>query len=170
MNAVTAIDEPAMKYGLLLEAAQAQQELIESGVRELREHTRGLDAVVREQIRRTLIEELGAVVEESNRAVDALRLLERGAKVRLVVSSLLATLLSGAAAAAAAWWLLPSPDQVRSLQAQRDRLAAEIELLDRQAGLIDLRRCGTERRWCVRIDRQAPVYGEQSDYLVVRGY
>jgi hypothetical protein len=33
-----------------------------------------------------------------------------------------------------------------------------------------LRHCGDTSRLCVRIDRRAPVYGEQSDYLVVRGY
>jgi hypothetical protein len=35
---------------------------------------------------------------------------------------------------------------------------------------VDLRHCGSDQRWCVRVDRKAPAYGEQGDYLVVKGY
>ena len=49
-----------MKLGLLMEAAQAQQGLAAQALERLREHTAGLDAVVREEIRATLIEELQA--------------------------------------------------------------------------------------------------------------
>jgi hypothetical protein len=170
MSATAPIDEPSMKFGLLLETAHAQQGLVESGLRQLHEHTQGLDSVVREQIRRTLIEELGTLVEESARAVAALRALERAFKLRVLLSSVMTTLLSGAATALAAWWLLPTPDQLAALRVQRDQLSAAIATLERQAGRIDLRRCGSEQRWCVRIDRLAPTYGEQADYRVVKGY
>jgi hypothetical protein len=45
-----------------------------------------------------------------------------------------------------------------------------VEALEQRGGLLDLRRCGNDARWCVRVDRHAPAYGEQADYLVVKGY
>jgi hypothetical protein len=49
-------------------------------------------------------------------------------------------------------------------------MSAAIASLDERGGRIDLRRCGDSERWCVRVDRQAPVYGAQSDYYVLKGY
>jgi hypothetical protein len=170
MNAQVPLDEAALKYGLLLETAQTQQKLIASSLRQLKGHTQELDAIVREQIRRTLVEELGAVVEESARAIQALRALERAAKLRFISWTMAASLLSGAASALSAWWLLPSPSDISALRLKREQLVATIESLEQRGGLIDLRRCGSDERWCVRVDRRAPAYGEQADYLVVKGY
>jgi hypothetical protein len=170
MNASAPLVDATMKFGLLLETAQAQQKLIASSLRRLKGHTQELDAIVREQIRRTLVEELGAVVEESTRAVQALRALEHTAKLRFISWTLAVTVLSGAATALSAWWLLPSPSQISALRLKREQLAAGLERLEQRGGLIDLRRCGNDERWCVRVDRHAPAYGEQADYLVVKGY
>lgn len=169
MNAPASLDETSMKFGLLLETTQAQQQLVASSIRQLEGHTQDLDTIVREQIRRTLIEELGAVVEESARAVQSLRALERSARLRFMGWTLTSTLLSGAAAALAAWWLFPSPSQIDALRLKREQLAAAIDSLEQRGGLVDLRRCG-DQRWCVRVDRRAPAYGEQADYFVVKGY
>jgi len=76
MNAPAPLDQNQLNHGLLLETAQTQQRLIGASLRQLKAHTQGLDAVVRDQIRRTLIEELGAVVEHSARAVRTLQALE----------------------------------------------------------------------------------------------
>jgi hypothetical protein len=170
MSAPAPLDDATMKYGLLLETAQTQQKLIASGLRQLKSHTQGLDAVVREQIRCTLVEELGAVVEQSTRTVDALRTLERAAHLRLIAWTLALTGLSGLVTGVSAWWLLPRPAQIEAMRAQREQLAVAIETLEKRGGLIDLRRCGSEQRWCARIDRQAPAYGGQSDYMVLKGY
>jgi ParB-like chromosome segregation protein Spo0J len=170
MSTLVPLDDAALKYGLLLETAQTQQKLIASSLRQLKGHTQELDVIVREQIRRTLVEELGAVVEESARAIQALRTLERAAKLRFIAWTLAATLLSGAATGLSAWWLLPSPSQISALRLKREQLAAALESLEQRGGLIDLRRCGSDERWCVRVDRRAPTYGEQADYLVVKGY
>ena len=170
MNSPAPLDDPTLKYGLLLETAQSQQKLIAASLRQLKGHTQELDAIVREQIRRTLVEELAAVVDESARAVQALRTLERAAKLRFMVWTLAVTVLSGAATALPAWWLLPSSSQIAALRAQRAQLAAAVDDLAQRGGLIDLRRCGSEQRWCVRVDRRAPAFGEQADFLVVKGY
>ena len=42
-----------MKFGLLMESAQAHQKLAETHSEQLRAHTQDLDGVVRDEIRRT---------------------------------------------------------------------------------------------------------------------
>lgn len=170
MNTAPALDDATLNFGLLLETTHAQQQLAASSLRQLEAHTRELDSIVREQMRHTLVEELGAVVQESARAVQSLRTLERAARLRFVAWTLTTTLLSGVAAALSAWWLLPSPSQIEALRLKRDQLMSAIAELQQRGGLIDLRRCGAGQRWCVRVDRKAPVYGEQSDYVVIKGY
>ena len=102
MNTAAPLDETTMKCGLLLETAQTQQQHLATGLQELREHTRGLDGIVRAEIRQTLIDELGAVVHESERAVQTLRALERHARLRFLLSTLVTAILSGASGASAA--------------------------------------------------------------------
>jgi hypothetical protein len=170
VNAAVPLDETAMKCGLLLETAHTQQEIVATGLQELRDHTRGLDGIVRTEIRQTLIDELGAVVHESERAVEALRTIERRARLRFLASTLVTAILSGAMTAAAAWWLLPTSAQIDALRVRRDQLAGEVATLQRNGGLIDLRRCGSGQRWCVRVDRRAPAYGDESDFMVLKGY
>ena len=45
-----AIDDATMKFGLLMESAQAHQKLAETHLEKLRAHTQDLDGVVREEI------------------------------------------------------------------------------------------------------------------------
>ena len=61
-----------MKVGLLMEAAETQQALAAAALEQLREHAAGLDGIVREEIRSTLIEQLGALEEDSRRAGESL--------------------------------------------------------------------------------------------------
>jgi hypothetical protein len=49
------MDDATMKFGLLMESAQAHQKLAETHLEQLRAHTRDLDGVVRDEIRRTLV-------------------------------------------------------------------------------------------------------------------
>jgi hypothetical protein len=75
--------EKTAQVGLLMEAAEAQQKLSEALLKALKTHIQGLDAVVREEIRRTLIDELRAVHLESQRAATALLQLQRVATFRI---------------------------------------------------------------------------------------
>ena len=159
-----------MKIGLLLETAQTQQELVASELSQLRAHASGLDEVVRGQIRHTLVEELGGLIEESARAVEALQTLERAARRRTLSWTAAMALLGVAMSAASAWWMLSSSSEMNSLRTRREQLLTEIASLEQRGARIDLRRCGDDQRWCVRIDRQAPAYGQQADYLIVKGY
>jgi hypothetical protein len=170
VSAPTRLEDPTISCGLLMETAQAQQKLIGASLRQLKMHTQELDAVVRDQIRRTMVEELGAVVEEGSRAIQTLRALDRAARLRFMTWTLSLTVLSGAMTALSAWWLLPSPAEIEALRLRREQLTAALETLEQHGGLVDMRRCGSEQRWCVRVDRRAPAFGDQADYFVVKGY
>jgi hypothetical protein len=164
------IEEDTMKFGLLMEAAQAQQTLAAAALERLREHTAGLDAIVREEIRSTLLEEMRALAEDSQRAAEALRGLQRSASARAVAWSVAVTALAGVMPLALAWWTLPTRADVAALSSKRDALTANIARLVREGGHVELRHCGTAQRLCVRVDRATPAYGEGGDFLVVRGY
>ena len=82
MSARRRIDDATMKVGLLMESAQAHQKLAETHLEKLRAHTQDLDGVVREEIRRTLIEELQDLAAESKRAAQALNGMKRAANMR----------------------------------------------------------------------------------------
>lgn len=159
-----------MKAGLLMEAAQAQQSAVSGTLERLREHAAGLDGVVREEIRATLVEELQTLTHETHSACSALQRLKQTANLRALLFTVVVGSGAGAVPVACAFWLLPSHAEVQALRAERDALATNIARLSEQGGQTQLRHCGAQRRLCVRVDRAAPAYGEGGDYLVVQGY
>jgi hypothetical protein len=164
------LDEATMKVGLLMESAQAHQKLAETHLEKLRAHTQDLDGVVREEIRRTLIEELQELTAESKRALQALQRMKRAASMRTLSWSVAVALLCTAIPGAFAYWALPSAREIDGLRVRRDQLAASIARLEQQGGRVDWRRCGDAARLCVRVDRGAPLYGDNRDYYIVKGY
>ena len=167
---VSSIDDATMRVGLLMESAQAHQKLAESQLERLRAHTQDLDGVVRDEIRRTLVEELQMLSAETARATRALEKIRRSVAARTTLWSLAAAILCTAAPIAIARWALPSAADVEALRARRAELAADVAKLEQQGGRIDWRRCGDARRLCVRVNRKAPAYGEKADYYVLEGY
>jgi hypothetical protein len=166
----SSVDDSTMKFGLLMESAQAHQKLAETHLEELRAHTRELDGVVRDEIKRTLIEELQMLTAESTRATEALRRIRRSATVRVGLFGLVTAVLCAGIPTAITRWALPSRSEIAGLQARRDELAASVAALERRGGGIEWRRCGETTRLCVRVDRKAPAYGEKADFYVVAGY
>ena len=164
------MEENTIKVGLLMEAAQAQQALAEATLEKLNAHVHDLDTVVRDEIRHTLVEELQVLGNESRRAAEALRSLGRSANLRVAFWSVGVTLLCTAIPLCATWWFLPSQGELVDLRAKRDELVTSIERLQQRGARADLRHCGDTGRWCVRVDRKAPVYGADGDYFVVKGY
>jgi hypothetical protein len=162
-------EDQTLKLGLLLETAQTQQGLAGQALERLREHTSGLDAIVREEIRHTLLEELQGLSDDSARAAASLRHLQHSSGARRLLWSS-ALLLPVLAVPLVGSWLLPSASQVAALSAQRDALNANIVRLAAQGGRLELRHCGTAQRLCVRVERRGPSYGEEGDFLVVKGY
>ena len=168
------MQDETMKCGLLMEAAQTHQGLADAALERLRTHTQDLDAVVREEIRRTLVEELQLLASESKGAARSLRSLAHAANMRVALwSTGIVTLCSAVTIAiivAAARYLLPSHSEIAALTARRDELALAVTRLEQSGGRIDLRRCGIPARYCVRVDRKSPAFGQQADYLIVAGY
>jgi hypothetical protein len=163
-------EDETLKVGLLMEAAQAQQTLAATTLDRLREHSAGLDRIVREEIRATLLEEMQALDEDSRRAAEALRRLQRIANLRLIVWSAAVLSLASLLPCAIVWWLLPTRTEIQTLAAKRDELSANIDRLSRQGGNVELRRCGTTQRLCARVERSAPAYGAAGDFFILKGY
>jgi hypothetical protein len=170
IDALPTLDADAVKAGLLMESAQTQQRMAETQLDYLRAHTAGLDAVVRDEIRRTLIDEFQALERESRRLVSSLQRLKRSVAVRLT-GIVAALALSGALLPGLIQqWTAPGNAELAQLRERRDALLTNIKQLERDGGAIEWRRCGESKRLCVRIDGKAPVYGSAADFYVVKGY
>lgn len=159
--------DPTLQAGLLMEAAQAQQRMAQASLERLEDHARGLDAVVRDEIRRTVTETLAGLTVETEQAAAALRRLRQRADLRIAVWTALVAFVGVAAVTGATRLLLPSRAEIDSLRAQRAALAANILKLHRLGADIDLRRCGVRQRLCVRVDRRGPAYGPLGEYLLL---
>jgi len=164
------LEDDTFKLGLLMEAAQVQQTLATAALDRLREHAAGLDAIVREEVRATIVEEMQALAEDSVRASEALRRLGRAASWRFAAWSTVIVGLSALIPLALVQWWLPSHAEVAALAARRDQLTANLRQLAEEGGQIEIRRCGRAQRLCVRIDRGAPAYGESADFRILKGY
>jgi len=164
------MEDETLKLGLLMEAAQVQQTLAATTLDRLREHTAGLDAIVRDEVRATLLEEMRALADDSQRAAEALRRLQRTANLRFVAWNAAVLTLTSLAPGAIAWWLLPTRAEIQALGAKRDELTTNISRLAHQGGNLELGHCGSTRRLCVRVERGAPAYGATGDFMVVKGY
>lgn len=164
------MDDATLKVGLLMESAQVHQKSAEAQLEKLRAHTDDLDAVVRDEIRRTLIDELQMLSAEAKRATEALQRIRLAASLRGTLWSILIAVLSTGIPMVLVRWSLPSGPEVAALRLRRDELAASVAALERRGGRIEWRRCGATARLCVRVDRGAPTYGEKADFYVVAGY
>jgi hypothetical protein len=164
------MEDETLKIGLLMEAAQSQQTLAATTLDRLREHTAGLDAIVREEIRATLLDELRALADDSRQAATALRRLQRTANLRLIAWSAAVLTLTSLVPCAIAWWLLPTRGEIQTLGAKRDELTANIARLAHQGGNLELGHCGSAQRLCVRVERGAPAYGATGDFMIVKGH
>ena len=101
-----------------MESAQAHQKLAEGQLDRLRAHMQDLDGVVRDEIRRTLVEELQMLTAEAARATRVLERI-RGGDLRSAVSSLLVAVLCTLIPIGIARWALPSAADIGALRARR---------------------------------------------------
>jgi len=159
-----------MRLGLLMEAAQAQQRLGQESLERLAAHARDLEAMVRDEVHRTIVEELGSLEGESRRAAASLRSLRRAANLRALLWTVAVAAICSGVAVGEVWWLLPSRREIAALRIRRDALAATVARLQARGGSVDVRRCGARARLCVRVDRRAPAYGPGADYLIVKAH
>jgi len=159
-----------MKLGLLLESAQAHQTLAETVLEKLKAQVSELGSVARDEIRATMLEELNALGEDSQRAAETLRRLRYVADLRVAIWTLAMAALACAVPMGIAWWVLPSRGEVAALSAQRDALETTVARLKAEGGKMEWRHCGTAQRLCVRVDRKAGSFGDAADFLIVKGY
>jgi hypothetical protein len=164
------MDESTMTAGLLMESIQAQGRQVESAIEGLAELTRGLDAVVRQELRSAFAEEFRALGDASARASQALIAVRKAASLRTLGLGTLMSLICSLGPLVSAWMLVPSRAELTRLRTEREALESAIARLHEQGAHVDLRRCGDARRLCVRVDRSALAYGEHAEYLVVQGY
>jgi hypothetical protein len=162
------VDGDTVKIGLLMESAQAHQKLAEAHLEKLQSHMQELDGVVREEIRRTLTEELREVMEESKQAAQALRCMKRTANLRAFLWSIGMSMTCTVIPSAIAHWTLPSDAEIAFLRSKRDELASAVSRLELQGGRAEWRRCGDSGRLCVRVEPKLPAYGEKADYYIVK--
>ncbi|HUX74086.1 MAG TPA: hypothetical protein VMV25_09385 [Steroidobacteraceae bacterium] len=164
------MSEQTVQVGLLYESVQAQQKSIADSLAHLQAHAQDLDEIVRDEIRRTLIDELKFVAAESDRAVKALQGLKRAASVRTALLGIAMAAATAAASGAAVRLTLPSARQIDVMRGERAALALDIGRLAAQGARVEWGRCGDARRLCVRVRRQGPAYGKNADYLIAMGY
>jgi hypothetical protein len=164
------MQDETLNLGLLMESAQAHQRLVDESLATLRAHTRGLDAVVRDEIRRIFIEEVQSLHAETERTTSALRAAARAAGLRTGLFALAVSAVCWITPAAVLWNRIPSRTEIQVLRADRDALTENLAGLEAAGARVEWRRCGERRRLCARIDRSAPAYGERADFLVLNGY
>ena len=164
-----ATSEETVRLGLLLESAHAQQQGAADSIGQLQTLVHGLDDVVRDEIRRTLIEELKAIDTEIAASVAGLHRLRRAVSLRAAAWVIGAAIAAPLLCSAALRMVDPAMNRIGRLEAQRAALERNLATLRAAGGVVTLRRCGRRRRWCVRIDRRAPRYGRRGDFAVVDG-
>src|SRR5690348_859489 len=133
------MSDEAMRVGLLMEAAQAQQRLGQECLQRLAAHTHDLDAVVRDEVRRTIAEELGNVAGETRRVMESLQRMRRAANMRTLLWTVSMATICSAVGMCEVWWALPSQREIEALRARRDALAVNIARIEKHGGLLDLR-------------------------------
>ena len=161
------MDQDSVKLGLLMETAERHQ-LAAAVIRELDEQTQGLQAMVSDQVRGALTEEIRIVHTEAQKAVESLQRVKRAANARLIIWTLALTVSSARIALFVTWWVLPTPEDIARIRSARAELTSNLALLNRHGARGHLRHCGTARLY-VRVDLNAPRYGGQRDYFVIRG-
>jgi hypothetical protein len=162
--------EGEVNGGSLSEPAHSQEREVRAAIEQLGAVARDLELVVRQEIRSALAEEFQALGDASHRAAEALENVRRAASLRIALWMVGVVAMCSTIPVAVAWSVLPSRAELARLRAEQDRLEANVAVLERRGGNVDLRRCGSDSRLCVRIERAAPAYGAQSDYLIVKGY
>src|SRR5687768_1880204 len=115
------MDENVTKLGLLMETALNYQNLAEEALNRLKAHTNGLDGIIREEVRRTFVDEMQGLAAECKRATQALEEVKRAANLRVAAWSAGITTLCCAIALAISWWVMPSQAEVAKLHARREQ-------------------------------------------------
>jgi hypothetical protein len=158
------MDETALQTGLLLDLAKQQHATTETALTRLTDHTRHLDDILRDGLRRALTGELATLEVELDEAIAALRAVHRAARWRTLWITPIFAIVGAAAGLLPVLALVPSRAEIAERQ-------ATVATLDARGGALDLKHCALAHRnphLCVRIDKAAGGFGPEGDYYVVR--
>jgi hypothetical protein len=158
------VTEGAPEIGRILETVHAQQSQLHGMLASLDSRARDLDSTVGEAVQRAFMDAAGL------RAAEKLTQVHRATGIHFARWSFAIVSACALVPAALSWLLMPSPTRLFQARQTADQLSARVALLSREGGRIDLRQCGEARRLCVRVDRKTPFYGENADYMILKGY
>jgi cell division FtsZ-interacting protein ZapD len=164
------MQEAPLPQDFLLEELQRQQRQVQDTLERVEGLVRDLDEVLRQELRGAFAEEFHMLGDASARAAQALYAVRRAASMRVALWAIGVTAACSAVPATVAWTVLPSRGQIARLRHEREVLAASVARLEEEGGRVELRRCGSSSRLCVRVERAGPAYGAHADYLIVKGY
>jgi hypothetical protein len=148
----------------ILETVHHHQSQIHGMLATLDSRSRDLDTTLGEAVQRALTDAAGI------RATEKLSEMHRATGARFARWSFGVVSACALVPAILSWALLPSRTQVAQTRQTLQQLSAGVAQLSREGGLIDLRHCGEMNRLCVRVDRKSPFYGENADYMILKGY
>ena len=164
MNSELSMEAAPADLSQVLATVHAQQSQIHGVLATLDSRSRDFDTTVGEAVQRALADSAGI------RAAEKLSQVHRATGMRFARWSFGVVSACALVPALLSWALLPSRAQVLQSRQALEQLNAGVAQLARQGGRIDLRRCGAAQRLCVRVDRKSPLYGENADYMVLKGY
>jgi hypothetical protein len=164
MKSELSSDSGAVDLTRVLETVNAQQSQVSGLLETLDSRSRDLDAAVGEAVQRALTNAAGL------RAAEKLAQIHRATGVHFARWSLGIVSTCALVPTVLSWMLLPSSAQLTQARQTLQQLSAGIAALSREGGRTQLRYCGETKRLCVRVDRKSPFYGEDADYMIVRGY
>ena len=161
------MDPDTMKAGLLMEAAEAHQQLAKVALTRLDAVTRSLEPAVRDAVTQAALQEFRTMHEEAQRTAQALRQLRGGFTVNLWLMAGLMAVISGLVLLIGIFWIggLPGgpPSGLRGD-------AAVMSEIGRRGLVVDVSLCGdAARRVCVRVDPKAGGFGPRKDQMVAAG-
>jgi hypothetical protein len=164
MNSELSMEATPVDLSQILATVHAQQSQIHGMLATLDSRSRDFDATVGDAVQRALADSAGI------HAAEKLSQVHRATGVRFARWSFGVVSACALVPAFLSWALLPSRTQVLQARQALEQLNAGVAQLAGQGGRIQLRRCGATNRLCVRVDRKSPFYGENADYMVLKGY
>jgi hypothetical protein len=164
MNSDLSVGTEPVDLSRVLETVHAQQSQLHGMLATLDTRSRDLDSTLDEAVQRAFMAAAGV------RAAEKLSQIHRATGVRFALWSFAVVSACSLVPTVLTWMLMPSRAQMIQARQSLDQLTAGIARLSREGGRIDLHHCGEANRLCVRVDRKAPFYGDNSDYAVLKGY
>ena len=164
MKSELSMEAAPVDLSQILATVHAQQSQIHGMLATLDSRSRDFDTTLGDAVQRALAEAAGI------RGAETLSQVHRATAMRFARWSFGIVSACALVPMALSWALLPSRAQLLQARQTLEQLSLGVAQLSQQGGRIELRHCGDANRLCVRVDRKSPLYGENADYMVLKGY